>query len=252
MYRKIFIEYLQNYNFSTELKHSINYVIKNEESGYLRAQLVLAWCDIFGGDLEKALPLALAVECIQSASLIQDDLPCMDNATLRRGRPCLHNKTSEATAILTSDILIIEPFRILNNSSNFTNYQLYQINSLLINTMHSLCEGQYLEFQKTNPSLEELLEIHKLKTASLFSCCCQLGTLAASYNIQDLNRAATYGMNLGLIYQILDDNKDKDGIGLLENNQEVENLYIELKGLLEKEASNTQNSLLLKINEKII
>jgi geranylgeranyl pyrophosphate synthase len=66
----------------------------------------LAWCDKYNGDIEDALPLALAIECIHTSSLIQDDLPCMDNSVERRGLPSMHIHFNESTAILTSDILI--------------------------------------------------------------------------------------------------------------------------------------------------
>lgn len=250
MYREVFLNFLKSYDFSTALKPLMDYVVKNEESGYLRAQLVLAWCDVFGGKIEEALPLALAIECIQSASLIQDDLPCMDNAITRRNKSCLHLYSNEANAILTSDMLLIEPFRIVNNS-NLSNYQKNLIISLLINTMHQLGEGQYLEFQNSSPTLNSLLKINNLKTASLFSCCCQLGAIVASVNEEDIERAGNYGKRLGLLYQIIDDIKDRDGIFLLDNNQELKNTITCLKDLLENEANLTQNQLLLEIKDKL-
>jgi geranylgeranyl diphosphate synthase type II len=176
----------------------------------LRPVLVLAAAELFGGQDDAALPAAVAVECIHTYSLIHDDLPCMDNDDLRRGRPTAHKAFDEATALLAGDALLTHAFALLSTS--------YASQPALAQTLvrelsdaagsQRLIGGQMedlLAEKKADATSAELEFIHLNKTAAMIEAALVMGAhvgAASDSNIVTLRQA---GRHLGLAFQIVDD-----------------------------------------------
>jgi len=177
----------------------------------IRPILVLEFCRISGGDVEKALPVACAVEMLHTYSLIHDDLPCMDDDDLRRGRPTNHKVFGECTAVLAGDALQAEAFgTILRCSLPASRRALCA--ELLANAvgLEGMCCGQYLDMAGEGKLLSEneLHEINGRKTGALLIAACQMGVAAAGGTKKQMDSAARFGASLGLAFQIRDDMLD--------------------------------------------
>lgn len=183
----------------------------------LRPALVLAFCRLCGGDAEKALPYACALEMIHTYSLIHDDLPCMDNDDLRRGRPTSHKVYGEATAVLTGDGLLTRAFELAaENRTGLPAETALRCTALLGQAagMNGMIAGQILDMTSEHRkiSLDELTLLQELKTGCLIRAACALGCIIAG-NMDGTTRAAAerYGEKLGLAFQIQDDILDIEG-----------------------------------------
>ena len=183
----------------------------------IRPILTLGFCRLFGGEDEAALPFACAVEMIHTYSLIHDDLPCMDDDDLRRGKPTNHKVFGEATALLAGDALLTGAFEVA--ASNTVAGP--EISAKAVAYLAS-CAGRYgmiggqimdLEGEKRKLSLDELLKLHSMKTGALISASAVLGALAAGVSFTDpaMEDVVTYSENIGLAFQIVDDMLDKTG-----------------------------------------
>lgn len=225
-YKILFEQYLSQSLNNNSLSESIKYSLLNGGNRF-RPLLVLTWCNIAGGKVEDALPLAAALECIHTMSLIQDDLPCMDNALERRNQPCLHLINGEANAILTSDALFSLGFDFIVNS-HLSNEQKIMSLNILNQAIFATINGQNIEFTDTIVTQSQYLNLHKQKTGALLTAACQLGVIAADpKNTTLLQIAEEFGLSLGIGYQIQDDIKDNDGIVNITNNvQNLLNIYI--------------------------
>lgn len=181
----------------------------------LRPVIVLEFCRLHGGDIKNALPFACALEMIHTYSLIHDDLPCMDNDDLRRGRPTCHKAFDEATAVLAGDGLLTAAFETASQADVPAETALCCIRVLSENAgMNGMIGGQVLDMgaEHRKISLEELRLLQKLKTGCLLRAACELGCAAAGVTDEDtLNRARAYGEKLGLAFQIEDDILDIEG-----------------------------------------
>ena len=230
MYKKIFTDYLNSININGVLSSPIEYILKNQQANYIRPSLVLVWTEIFNGNINEALPLAMAIECLHVASLIHDDLPCMDNAIERRGLQCLHLKFNEEIAILSGDGLISLAFQFICNS-NLNDSNKIKALQLLAKMFYDICLGQTLDLQNNPKNQSEWIEIHKLKTGSLIACACGLGAICANASEEEIKEAIDFGYALGINYQIYDDIKDNDGLCNYDNsniifkNNEIINKY---------------------------
>jgi geranylgeranyl diphosphate synthase type II len=169
----------------------------------LRPILLLAACEACGGDAEKALPAACAVECIHTYSLIHDDLPCMDDDDFRRGHPTCHKVYGEAVAVLAGDALQPMAFDLLLQSGGV------ELVKELATAAGSrfLIAGQVrdLEGEEKQITFDELRTIHEGKTAALLTCCFRLGALIAGASPEKLASLTTFGHALGLAFQVVDD-----------------------------------------------
>jgi len=169
----------------------------------LRPILLLAACEACGGDPEKALPAACAVECIHTYSLIHDDLPCMDDDDFRRGHPTCHKVYGEAVAVLAGDALQPMAFDLLLQSGGV------ELVKELATAAGSrfLIAGQVrdLEGEERQISFDELRTIHEGKTAALLTCCFRLGALIAEASPEKVASLTTFGHALGLAFQVVDD-----------------------------------------------
>jgi len=186
----------------------------------IRPALAMAFCELFGGKLEQAMPLAIAIEMVHCYSLIHDDLPCMDNDDFRRGKPSCHKQFGEATAVLAGDALLTEAFTCIVDNDLSAEVK-YQAVWLLSNAagFRSMIGGQQLDLQYENTSatLVQLMEMNRKKTGALLLASCLLGCVVAGVISPEPKyyTAHAYADSLGLLFQLTDDILDVTG------NQEV-------------------------------
>ena len=174
----------------------------------IRPVLVLQFAKAAGGNMEDAVDAACAVEMLHTYSLIHDDLPCMDDDDLRRGKPTNHVVYGECTAVLAGDALQAECFKILANSTLPAERAVKMV-QFLSNAagLMGICGGQALDIAGEGKSLtaEEITKIHSLKTASLLVACAKMGVAAAGGSEKQIKAAEAYAENLGIAFQIRDD-----------------------------------------------
>lgn len=177
----------------------------------IRPILVLEFCRISGGDTELAMPVACAIEMLHTYSLIHDDLPCMDDDDLRRGRPTNHVVYGECTAVLAGDTLQAEAFGSILRSSLPVERRA-ECARILADAvgLDGMCGGQYLDMIGEGSTLSEqqLTEINSRKTGALLVAACQMGVAAAGGSEAQLAAAGHFGAALGLAFQIRDDMLD--------------------------------------------
>ena len=162
----------------------------------LRPVIVLAFCRLCGGEADKAMPFACALEMIHTYSLIHDDLPCMDDDDLRRGRPTCHKAFDEATAVLAGDGLLTAAFETAAAAKGL------DAEAVLLD----------LGAEHRRISLDALNLLQSLKTGCLLRAACELGcTAAGCTDARTLEAAREYGEKLGLAFQIQDDILDIEG-----------------------------------------
>jgi len=175
----------------------------------LRPALCLAAAEACGGAIEPAMPLACAVECIHTYSLIHDDLPAMDDDDLRRGQPTSHKVFGEGIAILAGDGLLTEAFAIAARCQGWPRYPIRAIIGELAEAAGSrqLIAGQVadLEGEGRKLSAAQLKYIHERKTSALLCCSVRLGGMSASASAAQLRALTDFGYNVGLAFQIIDD-----------------------------------------------
>ena len=166
---------------------------------------------------EKSLiDICAAVECIHSYSLIHDDLPCMDNDSMRRGKPSTHKKFGESTAVLAGNSLLTLAFEIISNKKNSLSLkQKNEIIRLLSNCAgHTgIAGGQELDlrFEKKNKSLNQIIDMQRKKTGTLFKFCLQSAAIVGNKNIDEITRFGKLGEEIGLLFQLSDDFLDVSG-----------------------------------------
>ncbi len=208
--QKVFMEYLNDIP-SLELKMAMEHTLFNGGKR-VRPLLIYATGSIFNAPLENLDIPACAVELIHTYSLIHDDLPCMDNADLRRGKPTCHKLYGEGMAVLTGDALhTLAMQTIASYPASLAAEKRMQMMAVLSNACgpFGMAAGQALDITVMNdPSLPSdlLLDIYRLKTGALFSACIELGRLASD-NDDDFDQRALkeFGDCIGLAFQIQDD-----------------------------------------------
>ena len=205
----------------------------------IRPILVLEFCRITGGDCDKALPAACAIEMLHTYSLIHDDLPCMDNDDLRRGKPTNHVVYGECTATLAGDALQAEAFGTILRSELPAEARA-ECARILADAVGAdgMCGGQFLDMIGENKKLtaQELDEIHSRKTGALLIAACTMGVAAAGGSDKQLEAAAMFGAAIGAAFQIRDDMLDvistseQLGKPIGSDAQEHKNTYMALYG----------------------
>ena len=177
----------------------------------IRPTLVLEFCRLYGGRDAAALPFAAAVEMVHTYSLIHDDLPCMDDDDLRRGRPTCHKAFDEATALLAGDGLLTRAFGVLASDTEVSADAVREAVSSLSRAAGSfgMIGGQVIDLagEKTALPLETLRKLHAHKTGAMIAVSAKLGCLAAGLSANDPRTAAAlrYAEGIGLTFQIVDD-----------------------------------------------
>tara|TARA_B100000965_G_scaffold151469_1_gene125922 strand:+ start:313 stop:1185 length:873 start_codon:yes stop_codon:yes gene_type:complete len=181
----------------------------------IRSKIIVDIGQIFNLDYKKLIQVAAAVECIHAYSLIHDDLPCMDNDNLRRGKLSTHKKYGESTAILAGNSLLTIAFEILSDEKFKINIstRIKLINSISKCSGHSgIAGGQYLDlnFEKKSISIKNIEIMQIKKTGRLFSFCCMAPAIMAN-KLNNLKKMEKIGEKIGLLFQIVDDLIDLKG-----------------------------------------
>lgn len=175
----------------------------------MRPALCLAAAEACGGKIADAMPLACAVECIHTYSLIHDDLPAMDNDDFRRGKPTNHKVFGEGIAVLAGDALLTQAFEITGKAKGWPRYPHQKLVLELAYASGSLqlIAGQVadLEAEGKKISANDLKYIHERKTSALLCCSVRLGGMSANCSAAQLKALTDFGYNVGLAFQIIDD-----------------------------------------------
>ncbi|MBQ8000572.1 MAG: polyprenyl synthetase family protein [Ruminococcus sp.] len=178
----------------------------------VRPQLTLEFCTLCGGDAESALPFACAVELIHTYSLIHDDLPCMDDDDMRRGKPSNHIEFGEDTALLAGDALQSLAFEIMLSPDTLGRCPADRAAAAAC-TLAKLCGadgmvgGQVIDLQYEDKQASEqiITQMHLLKTGALIKAACLMGCIVAGATREQLTAASQYADCIGLAFQLVDD-----------------------------------------------
>lgn len=174
----------------------------------VRPVLTLAFCELCGGRAEAALPFACAVEMIHTYSLIHDDMPCMDNDDLRRGKPTNHKVYGEHIALLAGDGLLTQAFQTALSFDGKAELAVKGAGLLASYAgAHGMVGGQCIDLQSDGKAvgLSVLKEMDLGKTVALIAAACQLGCIAADAEVSLLEAAGRYAEGIGMAFQIRDD-----------------------------------------------
>ena len=182
----------------------------------IRSSIIIGTGKIFNIKASKLLNICAAVECIHSYSLIHDDLPCMDNDKMRRGKLATHMKFGESTAILAGNSLLTLAFEMIVDR----NYKLENKSKTELVKALALCSGhtgiaggQYLDlsYEKKKKKISDILDMQRKKTGKLFNFCCFATGVIAKKNIKELKSLSKLGEDIGLLFQLADDVIDFKG-----------------------------------------
>ncbi len=182
----------------------------------IRSKILIDFGSMFSINYKTLVTIGSAVECIHAYSLIHDDLPCMDDDNIRRGKPSTHIKYGESTAVLAGNSLLTMAFEILASR------QLKLNDKIKINLIRKLSEcsghlgiagGQYLDlsYERKKISKNKIIEMEIKKTGRLFSFCCAAPAIIKKKNIKEINFFEQIGSKIGLLFQIADDLIDYKG-----------------------------------------
>ena len=200
-------------NGQDEVVKAMKYSLSNGGKR-LRPVLCLEFARACGADRFDALDFACAVEYIHTYSLIHDDLPCMDDDDMRRGKPSCHKEFGEATALLAGDALLTHAFQILAGAELDDKKIALACGLLAQNAgVQGMVGGQVidLKYESETPDLQQLLSVHRLKTGALISAACLLGCIAADADDEKIAAASAFAYDLGVAFQIKDDILDVVG-----------------------------------------
>ena len=194
-------------NGQDEVVEAMRYSISNGGKR-LRPVLCLEFAKACGADRYDALDFACAVEFVHTYSLIHDDLPCMDDDDMRRGKPSCHKQFGEAVALLAGDALLTQAFQIISGSS-LDDSKIASACALLAQNsgVSGMVGGQVidLKYESQTPDMKQILAVHRLKTGALIAAACLLGCIAAGADENKIAAASAYAYNLGVAFQIKDD-----------------------------------------------
>lgn len=179
----------------------------------IRPVLALGFCQLCGGAPEQALPFACAVEMVHTYSLIHDDLPCMDDDDMRRGKPTNHKVYGETLAVLAGDALQPEAYRLILTAPGLDESRRAACGRILaeVSGADGMVAGQVLDTLHAPKTEAEVTEVHRLKTGAMIAGACRLGVAAAGGSGGLMAAAETYAQELGLAFQIRDDMLDVCG-----------------------------------------
>jgi farnesyl diphosphate synthase len=257
-------------------KFLINYLKKQENSllinpmkygvisggKKIRSTIIFDTGKIFNLNQKKLINICAAVECIHSYSLIHDDLPCMDNDSIRRGKPSAHIKFGEASAVLAGNSLLTLAFEIIADKN-------YPIESYLKNQIIkslAFCSGHTgiaggqeldLKFENKKKNLKQIIDMQKKKTGKLFNFCLYAVAVLAKKNTKDKKLLSILGEDIGLLFQLADDFLDIKGSKKLvgkpikKDGKKGKSTLINLMGYEKayKYANNLKRNILLKLKK---
>lgn len=212
----------------------------------IRATLVMEFCRACGGKVEEALPFACAIEMVHSYSLIHDDLPCMDDDDLRRGKPSNHKVFGEDIALLAGDALLTKAFEVMLSvkaEDISAEGRLRKAALTLAQAAGSdgMVGGQVIDLNSEgkNVPLEVLRQLDEGKTIALIRAACRIGCVLANATQEQLAAADRYAYNVGLAFQIVDDILDITGDTALlgktvgSDQENEKSTYVSLLGIAE-------------------
>ena len=182
----------------------------------IRSKILVDIGSLFNLNYKSLIILGAAVECIHAYSLIHDDLPCMDDDSIRRGKPSAHIKFGEATAVLAGNSLLTMAFEILSHSnlSLDEKVKVDLINKISESAGHlGIAGGQYLDlnYEYKKVSQRKIVEMEIKKTGKLFSFCCVAPLIIKKKNKRDIRKFEDIGSDIGLLFQVADDLIDYKG-----------------------------------------
>ncbi len=226
----------------------------------IRSTIILDTGKIFNVQEKKLINICAAVECVHSYSLIHDDLPCMDNDTIRRGKPATHIKFGEASAVLAGSSLLTLAFEIIADKSFSLNSKIKNeiIRSLASCSGHTgIAGGQELDlkFENKKKKINQVIDMQKKKTGKLFNFCLYAVGVVANKDKKEKNFLGNLGEEIGLLFQLADDFLDNKGSKKLvgksvkKDNKKGKSTLLNLMG--EKKAYLYANNLKKKILRKL-
>ena len=182
----------------------------------IRSSIILDAGKLFKINEKKLINICAAVECIHSYSLIHDDLPCMDNDTIRRGKPSTHIKYGEASAVLAGSSLLTLAFEIITDQKYLISSKIKSelARSLASCSGHTgIAEGQELDlkFEKKKKNINQIIDMQKKKTGKLFYFCLYATAVVANKDEKEKKLLSSLGEDIGLLFQLSDDFLDKRG-----------------------------------------
>ena len=252
-------------NFLKKQKHSL--LIKPMKYGVIsggkkiRSTIIFDVGKIFDINEKKLINVCSAVECIHSYSLIHDDLPCMDNDSIRRGKPSTHVKFGEASAVLAGSSLLTLAFEIISDKKYLIDAKIKNeiLSNLASCSGHTgIAEGQELDlkFENKKKKLSEIIDMQKKKTGKLFNFCLYAVGAIAKRNNKEKKHLSRLGEEIGLLFQLTDDFLDSKGLKKIvgkpvnKDNKKGKSTILSLMG--EKKAYLYANNLKKKILRKLI
>ena len=226
----------------------------------VRSKILIDAGSIFKIDYKTLIMIGSAIECIHAYSLIHDDLPCMDNDTIRRGKQSTHIKFGESTAVLAGNSLLTMAFEILTHKDLKTSQavKVDLVNKLSESAGHlGIAGGQYLDlsYEHKKVSKKRVLEMEIKKTGKLFSFCCAVPLILKKRNKSEINKFENLGSDIGLLLQVADDLIDHKGSLLTagkktgKDKKKGKATLISLLG--HKNTIKYANKLIFKINNKL-
>ena len=226
----------------------------------IRSKVLIDVGSLFNIKYKSLIIIGSAVECIHAYSLIHDDLPCMDNDTIRRGKPSTHVKFGESTAVLAGNSLLTMAFEILShNELNISEkIKISLINKISEGSGHlGVAGGQYLDlsYEHKKVSKKKIIEMEIKKTGRLFSFCCMAPLIIKKKNKKEISKFKNIGADIGLLFQVADDLIDHRGdlsIAGKKTGKDKKKGKATLISLLgQKNTVKYADNLILKINNKI-
>ena len=194
--------------YPAELYEPIKYIL-SLGGKRMRPALLLMACDLFGGDVNKAISPALAIEVFHNFTLMHDDI--MDNAPLRRGKVTVHQRWNQNVGILSGDVMLIEGYKLMMQVEDGL---LRPILDIFNETAVGVCEGQQLDMEfetRDNVSIDEYVNMIRLKTAVVLGGALKIGALIGGADTKNAALLHTFGEHLGIAFQLQDDILDVYG-----------------------------------------
>jgi len=226
----------------------------------IRSKILVDIGSLFKLDYKSLIVIGAAVECIHAYSLIHDDLPCMDDDSIRRGKASTHKKFGESTAVLAGNSLLTMAFEILSHKDLNVNekIKINLINKISESSGHlGIAGGQYLDlsYERKKVSKRKIIEMEIKKTGKLFSFCCVAPLIIKKKNKKDIKKFDNIGADIGLLFQVADDIIDYKGSSEIagkktgKDKKKGKATLISLLGY--KNTIKYANNLILKINGKL-